>query len=48
MVKSHGIPLKKQFGQHFLRDQKVVEHMLEHVTLTTKVMFLKLDVVMDF
>lgn len=33
MAKSHGIPLKKRYGQHFLRDQKVVEHMLDHVTL---------------
>ena len=36
MAKSHGISLKKQYGQHFLRDQKVVEHMLEHVTLDAK------------
>lgn len=30
----HGIPIKKQFGQHFLRDYLVIEHMLEAVTLT--------------
>jgi 16S rRNA (adenine1518-N6/adenine1519-N6)-dimethyltransferase len=29
-----GIPLKKQFGQHFLRDQIVVNHILEAVQLT--------------
>lgn len=29
-----GIPLKKQFGQHFLRQQSVVDHMLEKVTIT--------------
>lgn len=34
MPKSHGIALKKQYGQHFLRDQNVVEHMLEQVNLT--------------
>lgn len=33
MAQSHGIPLKKQYGQHFLRDQTVVEHMLDQVTL---------------
>ncbi len=36
MAKSHGIPLKKRYGQHFLRDQHVVEHMLEHVDLTSQ------------
>jgi 16S rRNA (adenine1518-N6/adenine1519-N6)-dimethyltransferase len=35
MAKSHGIPLKKKYGQHFLRDQQVVEHMLDHVDLTS-------------
>lgn len=30
----HGITLKKQYGQHFLRDQSVVDNMIEHVTLT--------------
>lgn len=34
MAKSHGISLKKRYGQHFLRDQRVVEHMLEQVDLT--------------
>lgn len=34
MVQSKGIALKKQYGQHFLRDQSVVEHMLEQVQLT--------------
>jgi len=30
---SHGITLKKRYGQHFLRDKSVVEHMLDQVTL---------------
>ena len=34
MAISHGIPIKKKYGQHFLRDQSVVEHMLAQVTLT--------------
>lgn len=34
MAISHGIPIKKKYGQHFLRDQAVVEHMLAQVTLT--------------
>ena len=29
--KQHGIPLQKKYGQHFLRDQTVVDHMVEHV-----------------
>ena len=29
-----GIALKKQFGQHFLRDQSIIDHMIEHVELT--------------
>ncbi len=33
---SHGISIKKRYGQHFLRDQRVVEHMLEHVELTSQ------------
>lgn len=33
-VVAHGIAIKKQFGQHFLRDQKVVDHMIERVNLT--------------
>jgi 16S rRNA (adenine1518-N6/adenine1519-N6)-dimethyltransferase len=31
---AHGIAIKKQFGQHFLRDQKVVDRMIERVALT--------------
>jgi 16S rRNA (adenine1518-N6/adenine1519-N6)-dimethyltransferase len=31
---SQGIVLKKRYGQHFLRDQAVVDHMLEAVALT--------------
>ena len=34
MAKSHGIAIKKQYGQHFLRDQSVVEHMIDQVKLT--------------
>lgn len=34
MAFSHGIPLKKQYGQHFLRQDSVVHVMLEHVDLT--------------
>lgn len=30
---SQGIPLKKRFGQHFLRDQNVVDAALEQVSL---------------
>lgn len=33
MVKSNGIRLKKRFGQHFLRDESVVRHMSERVSL---------------
>ena len=33
IAQSHGIKLKKRFGQHFLRDQSVVDHMIDHVTL---------------
>lgn len=32
---AHGIELKKQYGQHFLRDQIVVDHMLDAVSLTS-------------
>ena len=32
--RAHGIWLKKQFGQHFLRDQSVIDNMLQKVTLT--------------
>lgn len=31
---SHGIALKKQYGQHFLRDHSVINTMLSNVTLT--------------
>lgn len=31
-----GISLKKQYGQHFLRDQKIVDHMISAVDLTAK------------
>ena len=31
---AHGIELKKQYGQHFLREQHVVDEMLAHVQLT--------------
>lgn len=34
MVQAHGIPLKKKFGQHFLRQQSVADHMVQAVTLT--------------
>ncbi len=33
---AHGIPLKKQFGQHFLRTQRVVDVMLQEVALTSE------------
>ena len=36
MAKSHGIAIKKQYGQHFLRDQSVVEHMIDQVKLTNE------------
>ena len=29
---AHGITLKKQYGQHFLRDPRVVEHMLQAIS----------------
>jgi 16S rRNA (adenine1518-N6/adenine1519-N6)-dimethyltransferase len=31
---SHGIALKKKFGQHFLREQIYVDHMIDAVDLT--------------
>lgn len=34
-VYSHGIPLKKQFGQHFLRDQSVIDAILDATDLNT-------------
>ncbi len=33
MAHSEGIRLKKKFGQHFLRDERVVQHMIEAVTI---------------
>lgn len=33
-VHSHGIALKKKHGQHFLRDQSVIDTMISAVTLT--------------
>lgn len=33
-VQSQGIPLKKKFGQHFLRDQSIVDAAIERVDLT--------------
>jgi 16S rRNA (adenine1518-N6/adenine1519-N6)-dimethyltransferase len=35
MARSHGIAIKKQYGQHFLRDVHVVGSMLNAVTLDT-------------
>lgn len=32
---SHGIPLKKQYGQHFLREQIYIDHMIDAVELTS-------------
>ncbi len=32
----HGITLKKQYGQHFLRTQSVVDHMLSQVHFTSE------------
>ena len=34
MKQVEGIPVKKKFGQHFLRWQSVVDHMIEAVALT--------------
>lgn len=33
-VFKHNIALKKRYGQHFLRNQQVVDHMVEAVTLS--------------
>lgn len=35
MAQSHGIKIKKQFGQHFLRDTRVVESMINAVDITS-------------
>lgn len=32
--RAHGIPLKKRFGQHFLREQIYIDHMIDAVELT--------------
>jgi Dimethyladenosine transferase (rRNA methylation) len=34
MARSEGIKLKKQFGQHFLRDHLVLSHMIDAVEIT--------------
>lgn len=34
MTLSHGIPLKKQYGQHFLRDNEITDTMIRSVTLS--------------
>jgi len=31
---AHGIPLKKRYGQHFLREQIYIDHMIDAVDLT--------------
>ena len=36
MAHTEGIGIKKKFGQHFLRDERVVEHMIEAVEITKK------------
>jgi 16S rRNA (adenine1518-N6/adenine1519-N6)-dimethyltransferase len=36
MAHTEGIRIKKKFGQHFLRDERVVEHMIEAVEITKK------------
>jgi len=33
MSQAHGIRIKKKFGQHFLRDERVVQQMCERVSL---------------
>ena len=33
-AKSANIPIKKRFGQHFLRDASVTDHMIDQVALT--------------
>lgn len=35
-AESSGIGLKKRYGQHFLRDHSVVDHMIDHVQLTNQ------------
>jgi len=36
MVRSAGIPLKKKYGQHFLRNPQVVDHMIHAVALSDR------------
>lgn len=36
MAQSHGIPLKKQFGQHFLRAQIYADHAVQAVQLSSR------------
>jgi 16S rRNA A1518/A1519 N6-dimethyltransferase RsmA/KsgA/DIM1 with predicted DNA glycosylase/AP lyase activity len=31
--KAHDIFLKKQYGQHFLREQRIVDHMVDAVQI---------------
>ncbi len=38
-VQSQGIPLKKKFGQHFLRDQSVVDAAIARVDITNASVF---------
>ncbi len=33
---AHGIPLKKRYGQHFLREQIYIDHMIDAVELTNE------------
>ena len=42
MAYSQGIPLKKQFGQHFLRDIRVVHNMIFAVETTDKTSILEI------
>lgn len=35
MAHSEGIRLKKKFGQHFLRDSRITDHMIEQVRITS-------------
>ncbi len=34
MIRAKGIPLKKKFGQHFLRDSRITQNMLSAVDIT--------------
>ena len=35
MTVRNGIAIKKQFGQHFLRDQRIVDSMIKHVRISS-------------